>query len=66
MRAIEALETINKTGGFERALVWILLKAYRHRLRMVVSLSPDWLAEEVLSASLAVGSGRPAVWLSEN
>lgn len=66
VRAIEALETIDHTGPLERAQVWMLLQAYRRRLRAIVGTAPDWLAEEILSASQAIDKDRPAVWLSEN
>jgi hypothetical protein len=42
--------------------VWFLLQAYRRRLRAIVASSPGWLADEVLSASQAVGKDRAAVW----
>jgi hypothetical protein len=66
VRAIEALEVIEPTGPLERAQVWLLLQAYRHRLRAIVAAAPAWLAEEILSASQEIESDRPAVWLSEN
>ena len=49
VRAIEALETIEPTGPIERAMVWLLLQAYPRRLRGIVALAPEWLAEETLS-----------------
>jgi hypothetical protein len=66
VRAIEALETIEPTGPVERVQVWFLLQAYRRRLRAIVALAPDWLAEEIMSASQAIDSDRPVVWMSEN
>jgi hypothetical protein len=65
-RAIEALEVIEPTGALERSQVRLLLQAYRRRLRGIIEVVPDWLAEEILSASQAIGSDRPAVWMSEN
>ena len=66
VRAIESLETIEPTGPLEQALVWLLLKAYRRRLRAIVSAAPTWVSEEILSASQRIPEDRPAVWLSEN
>ncbi|MFW6126337.1 MAG: hypothetical protein ACOC58_04450 [Chloroflexota bacterium] len=65
VRAIEALETIQKSGPLERALVWFVLEANRHRLREIIKAAPSWMGEEILSASQVVGSSRAAVWLSE-
>ena len=66
VRAIEALETIEPTGPIERVQAWFLLQAYRRRLRALVVTAPSWMCEEILSASQAIDSDRPAVWLSEN
>jgi hypothetical protein len=66
VRAIEALETIEPTGPIERVQAWFLLQAYRRRLRGIVEPAPEWMAEEILSASERVGDDRAAVWLSEN
>jgi hypothetical protein len=41
VRAIEALETIEKSGPLERVMVWFLLQAYRHRQRAIVWLSEN-------------------------
>jgi hypothetical protein len=35
-------------------------------LRAIVAAAPEWVAEEILSASQQIDEGRPAVWLSEN
>lgn len=66
VRAIEALETIQKLGPLEWVMVWHLLEAYRHRLREIAKAAPSWMGEEILSASQAVGDDRAAVWLSED
>ena len=66
VRAIEALDTIDPTGPLEQAMVWLLLKAYRRRLRAIVGAAPAWVSEEILSASQKISADRPAVWLSEN
>jgi hypothetical protein len=63
--AIEALETIEPTGPIERVQVWFLLQAYRRRLRRLIELVPDWLAEEILSASQRIGDDRPPMWRGE-
>jgi hypothetical protein len=54
------------TGPIERVQVRFLLQAYRRRLRAIVAAAPGWLAEDILSASQAVGKDRAAVWLTEN
>jgi hypothetical protein len=36
VRAIEALGTIEPTRPVEKAMVWLLLQAYRQRLRGIV------------------------------
>ncbi len=51
MCAIEAIGTIEQTGPFERALVAVL---------------PEWVSEEILSASQHAGDDRAAVWFGEN
>jgi hypothetical protein len=51
VRAIEALETIEPTGPIERAHARFLLQAHRRRLRGIVALAPEWVAEDILSAS---------------
>ena len=66
VRAIEALETIEPTGPIESAMVWLLLQAYRRRLRGIVELAPEWVTEEILSASQHIDEGRAAIWLSKN
>jgi hypothetical protein len=63
---IEAVERIEATGPLERATVWLLLQAYWRRLRGVVELAPEWVGEEILSASELIGDDRAAVWMSEN
>lgn len=40
VRAIGALETIVHTGWLERAMVWLLLQAYRWRLRAIIAVAP--------------------------
>jgi hypothetical protein len=51
VRAIEALEAIQATGPLERAVVSLLLQAYRRRLRGLIELAPEWVGEEILSES---------------
>jgi hypothetical protein len=50
-RAIAALETIEPSGWFERAIAGLLLLAYRRRLRGIVEAAPEWMAKEILSVS---------------
>jgi hypothetical protein len=66
VRAIEGLETIDATGPIERATVWLLLQAYRRRLRESVASAPTWVSEEILSASQRIGGDRPVLWRSDN
>lgn len=66
VRAIEALDTIEPTGPIRRMITWLLLKAYRRRLRAIVASGPAWVTEETLSASVRIGDDRSAVWLSGN
>ena len=46
--------------------VWLLQTAYKQRLRAIVATVPDWVAEEILSASEHIGRDRAAVWMSRN
>lgn len=66
VRAVEALETIEPTGPIERVITWLLLEAYRRRVRAIVASAPAWVAEHVLSTSKHVDEDRPVVWLSDN
>ena len=51
VRAIEAIGTIEPSGPLERALVKVL---------------PEWVTEEILSASQHIGDDRAVVWFGEN
>jgi pyridoxine/pyridoxamine 5'-phosphate oxidase len=43
VRAIEALESVQKTGPLERAVTWYLLELYRHRLHEAIKTAhPGW------------------------
>jgi hypothetical protein len=66
VRAIEALGTIEPSGWFERWQMRLLQAAYKQRLRAIVAAAPDWVAEEILSASEHIGRDRAAVWMSRN
>ena len=66
VQAIEALETIDPTGPLESTMVWLLLKAYRRRLRAIVGLAPTWMSEEILSTSERIGDDGAVLWMSEN
>ena len=66
VRAIEALDTIQPSGPFERALARLLMAAYKRRLRAIVRVVPTWVSEEILSASEHIGDDRAAVWMSDN
>jgi hypothetical protein len=50
-RAIAALETIEPSGWFERAIAGLLLLVYRRRLRGIVEVAPEWMAKGIQSAS---------------
>jgi hypothetical protein len=66
VRAIESLETIGSSGPFETSTKWLLLMAYRHRLRAIVAAGPAWVAEEILSASEGIADDGPVQWISPN
>ncbi len=66
VRATEALDTIEPSGPTETAITWLLLKAYRRRLRAMVATAPAWVSEEILSASERIGDGRAVLWMSKN
>ncbi|MCP4537737.1 MAG: hypothetical protein GY832_11370 [Chloroflexi bacterium] len=66
VRAIESIGTIEPSGPFERALAGLLMAAYKRRLRAIIAAAPDWVGEQILSASQHVGDDRPAVWFSKN
>jgi len=42
------------------------MAAYKRRLRGIVAAAPDWLAEEILSASEHIGDDRAVLWVSKN
>jgi hypothetical protein len=50
----------------EQVIIWLLLQAYRRRLRAIVTSALAWVSEEILSASQRIGEDRPAIWSSEN
>jgi len=58
--------TIEPTNRLERKLAGLLLYLYKRRLRGIVAAAPDWVVEEILSASEHIGDDRAAVWMSEN
>ena len=63
---IEALDIIEPTGPFERAVAGLLLAAYKRRLRSIVGAAPAWVSEKILSASENISDQRPVLWLSDN
>jgi hypothetical protein len=65
IRTIETLETIKPTRLIERVQVWLLLQAYRRRLRAIIEAAPSWIGEQILSASEGIGEKIAAVWMSE-
>jgi hypothetical protein len=66
VRAIGALDTIQPSGPFERALARLLMGAHKHRLRVTVKVVPTWVSEEILSASEHIGDDRAVLWTSQN
>jgi len=61
VRAIEALGTIEPTGPTERVLAGLLLAGYKRRLRAIIEAVPDWVTEEILSASERIGDRQAAL-----
>ena len=64
--AIEALGTIEPINRLERNLAGLPLYLYKRPLRAIVAAAPDWVAEEILSASERIGDDRAVLWTSEN
>ena len=50
VRAIQALETIEPSSWFERAISGVLVKAYRRRLRAIIGAAPSWVGGRILEA----------------
>ncbi len=44
----------------------MLQAGYKRRLRALVKVLPEWVTEEILSASQHIGEDRAAVWFGEN
>lgn len=67
VRAIQALETIEHCGLFQRVAAWLLLNEYRERLTWYMwGEPPEWAVEEIFSACQSVAEDRPAVGRSES
>jgi len=47
-------------------LAYLLLAAYKRRLRAIVKVAPAWVSEEILSASERIGDKRAVLWTSKN
>ncbi len=60
------VRAIEPSGWFERALAGSLQAGYKRRLRVLVAVLPDWVTEEILSASQHIGDDRAAMWMSWN
>ena len=54
IRAIQALDAIESSDPFERALAELFQAAYKRRLTEIVEAAPPWVAQEVSSAGQAV------------
>jgi hypothetical protein len=61
VRAIEAMGMIHLTGWFERAIVGLIMAAYKQRLRAIVAAVPDWMTKKMLTASEHIGNDAAAV-----
>ncbi|MFW6116862.1 MAG: hypothetical protein ACOC6F_03965, partial [bacterium] len=59
-------ETTEPGGPIERGITWLLLPAYRRRLRAIVASVPTWVSGEILNASHEIDDQRPSVRLSDN
>jgi hypothetical protein len=66
VRAIEALGTIKPSGPIERWLAGSLQAAYKRRLHEIVAVLPDWVVEEILSASERIRDDQEALWFGRN
>ena len=66
VRAIEALGTIEPTNRLERKLAGLLLYLYKRRLRGIVEVAPDWVAEEIMSTLEHIEDDGPMLWISKN
>jgi hypothetical protein len=62
VHAVESLTTIEPTGPIECLIVGLLLPAYKRRLREIVESVPNWVREEILSASEHIGDERAVLW----
>ena len=62
VRAIEALEIIEPTAGFERAIAGLLAKAYKRRLRAIIAAVPTWAGDRILQASESIPDPRAALF----
>jgi hypothetical protein len=64
-RAIEALEAIEPSGGFERAGARLLVKAYKRRLREIIGNAPTWVGNRIFDATASIRD-RGAVLFGNN
>ena len=62
VRAIEVLETIEPSAGFERAIARLLLAAYKRRLRAIIGTAPAWVGNRILEASESIPDPRAALF----
>jgi len=66
VRAIEAIGTIEPNGWFKRKIARFRQAVYKRRLQALVVALPDWVTEEILSASQHIGEDGAVVWWSED
>lgn len=66
IRAVEALEVIEPTGWFERAIVRLLVAAYERRLEVVFTSMPEWVVAKILDASKDFEEGKYVARISNN
>ena len=51
VQATEALNTIEPSGWFERAIVRLLLAAYEVRLKAILPALPEWMVAKIMDTS---------------
>jgi hypothetical protein len=66
VRAVEALEAIEPSGWFERAIVWLLLATYGRRLEVVFTSMPERAVAKILDASKDFEGDKYIVRISNN
>ena len=65
VRSVQALETIEPSAGFERAIRGLQVKAYTRRLHAIIGTAPPWVGNRIFQASESILDPRAAL-LGEN